>query len=60
MRGLIGSMNVWPETIRFLARGIVDPSPLVTASFGLDNALDAYDAARDTERNLKVHINTAS
>ena len=59
MRGLIGSMNVWPETIRFLARGIVDPSTLVTASFSLDNALDAYDAARDTERNLKVHINTA-
>lgn len=60
MRGLIGSMNVWPETIRLLARGIVDPSSLVTASFDLEHALDAYDAARDTEQNLKVHINTAS
>jgi 2-desacetyl-2-hydroxyethyl bacteriochlorophyllide A dehydrogenase len=60
MRGLIGSMNVWPQTIRFLARGIVDPSILVTASFDLDNALDAYDAARDTKRNIKVHIRTGS
>lgn len=60
MRGLIGSMNVWPESIRFLARGLVDPSTLVTATFGIDEALDAYDAARDTERNIKVHIRTGS
>jgi len=58
LRGLIGSMNVWPEAIRFLARGVVDPSTLVTASFGLDNALDAYSAARDTAKNIKVHIKT--
>lgn len=60
MRGLIGSMNVWPETIRLLARGIVDPSILVTTSFDLDHAMDAYDAARDTGQNIKVHIRTAS
>ena len=58
VRGLIGSMNVWPESIRFLARGVVDPSMLVTASYDLGNALDAYDAARDTENNVKVHIRT--
>lgn len=60
MRGLIGSMNVWPESIRFLARGVVDPSTLVTASFGIEQALDAYQAARDTQRNIKVHIRTGS
>lgn len=60
MRGLIGSMNVWPESIRFLARGVVDPSTLVTASFDLESALDAYEAAKDTQRNIKVHIRTAS
>lgn len=60
MRGLIGSMNVWPESIRFLASGVVDPSTLVTASFDLEHALDAYTAARDTGQNIKVHIRTAS
>jgi L-iditol 2-dehydrogenase len=60
MRGLIGSMNVWPESIRFLARGVVDPSALVTATFGIEQALDAYEAARNTERNIKVHIRTGS
>ena len=58
MRGLIGSMNVWPEAIRFLARGLVDPSTLVTATFGIEHALDAYEAARQTDRNIKVHIRT--
>lgn len=56
LRGLIGSMNVWPQTIRFLARGVIDPSMLVTANFGLEEAPRAYDAARDTGRNIKVHI----
>lgn len=60
LRGLIGSMNVWPESIRFLASGVVDPSTLVTSTFGLEQALDAYDAARDTEHNIKVHIRTGS
>jgi L-iditol 2-dehydrogenase len=60
MRGLIGSMNVWPESIRFLASGSVDPSILVTASFDLESALDAYQAARDTKQNIKVHIRTGS
>jgi L-iditol 2-dehydrogenase len=60
MRGLIGSMNVWPESIRFLARGVIDPSSLVTSTFGLEDALAAYDAAKDTENNIKVHIRTSS
>lgn len=56
MRGLIGSMGVWPETIRFLASGVVDPSTLVTARFALEDSLDAYAAAKDTANNIKVHI----
>lgn len=56
VRGLIGSMGVWPQAIRFLARGVVDPSVLVTAEFELEDASNAYEAARDTEHNVKVHI----
>ncbi len=60
MRGLIGSVGLWPRTIRFLASGVVDASSIVTATFPLENALDALEAARDTTRNIKVHLATGA
>jgi L-iditol 2-dehydrogenase len=60
IRGVIGSPNIWPKTIRFLASGAVDPTSIVTASYPLDSALDALAAARDTRSNIKVHIETGS
>jgi L-iditol 2-dehydrogenase len=60
IRGIIGSPNVWPKTIRFLASGVVDPTAIVTASYPLDDALDALTAARDTASNIKVHIETGA
>jgi threonine dehydrogenase-like Zn-dependent dehydrogenase len=59
IRGIIGSAGLWPNTIRFLARGVVDPGMIVTAQFPLADALSALDAARDTAHNVKVHIQTA-
>jgi L-iditol 2-dehydrogenase len=59
LKGIIGSAGLWPQTIRFLASGVVDPSAIVTARFPLESALDALDAAQDTARNVKVHIETA-
>jgi L-iditol 2-dehydrogenase len=59
LTGIIGSAGLWPQTIRFLASGVVDPSAIVTARFPLESALDALDAAQDTARNVKVHIETA-
>ena len=56
IRGVIGSPGVWPKTIRFLASGVVDPTPIVTAAFPLERGLDALAAARDTSTNVKVHI----
>jgi 2-desacetyl-2-hydroxyethyl bacteriochlorophyllide A dehydrogenase len=56
MRGMIGSAGVWPQTIRFLASGVVDVAKVVTAAFPLTSALDALAAARDTRSNIKVHI----
>jgi L-iditol 2-dehydrogenase len=58
IRGIIGSPYVWPQAIRFLAAGVVDPTPVVTASYMLDDALEALAAARDTATNIKVHIRT--
>jgi L-iditol 2-dehydrogenase len=56
IRGIIGSAGVWPQTIRFLASGVVDPTPIITARFPLEAALDALAAARDTSANIKVHV----
>ncbi|HLZ30297.1 MAG TPA: zinc-binding dehydrogenase [Chloroflexota bacterium] len=59
LQGMVGSVGVWPQTIRFLARGIVDPARIVTASIPLASATEALAAARDTARNIKVHIATS-
>jgi len=59
IRGIIGSAGLWPQTIRFLAGGAVDPTAIVTAQFPLVDALAALDAARDTTANVKVHIHGA-
>ena len=55
VRGIIGSVGLWPKVIRFLASGVIDPTAIVTATYGLDDALDALGAARDTGANVKVH-----
>ncbi|HLI58692.1 MAG TPA: zinc-binding dehydrogenase [Solirubrobacteraceae bacterium] len=59
IRGIIGSAGLWPQTIRFLASGAVDPTAIVTAQFPLADALAALRAARDTAANVKVHIQSA-
>ena len=60
IRGSIGSPGVWPQTLRFLARTGLDLSPMVTRRFTLDEAPDAYTAARQTGENIKVHIESRS
>jgi L-iditol 2-dehydrogenase len=60
IRGTIGSPGVWPQTLRFLARTGLDLSPMVTRRFPLDEAPDAYAAARQTSENIKVHIENGS
>jgi L-iditol 2-dehydrogenase len=59
IRGMIGSVGVWPQAIRFVASGAVDPAQIVTASIPLERAIEALAAARDTDTNIKVHIRTA-
>jgi L-iditol 2-dehydrogenase len=60
IRGTIGSPGVWPQTLRFLARTGLDLSPMVTRRFPLGEAPDAYEAARQTGENIKVHIESGS
>jgi L-iditol 2-dehydrogenase len=54
--GSIGSPGVWPETLRFLANSGIDLTPLVTQRFGIDDALEALDAAHHPETTIKAHI----
>jgi L-iditol 2-dehydrogenase len=56
VRGIIGSAGMWPRTIRFMANSGVDPAPLLTATYPLEEAAAALEAARDTRRNVKVQI----
>jgi threonine dehydrogenase-like Zn-dependent dehydrogenase len=56
IRGSIGSPGVWPQTLKFLARNNIDLTPMITATFALDESPKAYEAAKDTSTNVKVHI----
>jgi L-iditol 2-dehydrogenase len=56
IQGIVGSAGIWPQAIRFLASGVVDPSPIVTAQYPLDAAVDALQAASLGSGNIKVHI----
>ena len=56
VNGIIGSAGLWPKTIRFMATSGLDPTPLLTATFQLEEGTAALDAARDTSRNVKVQI----
>jgi L-iditol 2-dehydrogenase len=60
IQGIVGSAGIWPQAIRFLASGVVDPTPIVTARFPLSQATSALNAASLGTGNIKVHIETAS
>ena len=60
IQGIVGSVGIWPQAIRFLASGVVDPTPIVTAHYPLAAAPDALGAAALGSGNIKVHIETSS
>ena len=60
IQGIVGSAGIWPQAIRFLASGVVDPTPIVTARYPLEEAPEALKAASLGSGNIKVHIEVAS
>lgn len=60
IQGIVGSAGIWPQAIRFLASGVVDPTPIVTARYSLDEAAQALKAATPESGNIKVHIEVPS
>ena len=59
IQGIVGSAGIWPQAIRFLASGVVDPTPIVTARYPLAQAPEALKAASLGSGNVKVHIEVA-
>jgi len=57
VRGVLGSVGLWPEAIALIERGAVQTAPLVTATFGLERARDALESLAG---NLKVLIDPRS
>ena len=60
IQGIVGSAGIWPQAIRFLASGVVDPTPIVTARYPLEEAPEALKAASLGSGNIKVHIEVAA
>ena len=60
IQGIVGSAGIWPQAIRFLASGVVDPTPVVTARYPLVDAPAALAAASLGSGNIKVHIEVSS
>jgi L-iditol 2-dehydrogenase len=56
LQGIVGSADIWPQAIRFLATGVVDPARIVTARYPLGAGTDALGAAALGSGNIKVHI----
>ena len=54
-----GSFRFHPEfamAVRLIDEGRVDLKPLLTASYGLDEAVQAFEAASDRRRSMKVQL----
>jgi L-iditol 2-dehydrogenase len=60
IRGIIGSMNVWPQTIRFLSSGVVNPSPIVSDHFAQSDCAEAFTLSRAGGKTTKVHVEMGS
>jgi L-iditol 2-dehydrogenase len=59
IQGIVGSAGIWPQAIRFLASGVVDPTPIITARYPLGEAAGALGAAALGAGNIKVHLEVA-
>jgi L-iditol 2-dehydrogenase len=54
--GSNGSPGVWPRAMRFLVNAKVDLSPVVTQTYPLAEAVQAFAAAEHGRDVIKIHI----
>jgi threonine dehydrogenase-like Zn-dependent dehydrogenase len=48
------------ETLRLIADGTVDPTPLITGTVGLDGVAQAFEVLGDPEKHAKILVDPAS
>ena len=48
------------DTLQMIAKGLVDPTPLITGTVGLDGVATAFDVLADAERHAKILIDPRS
>jgi threonine dehydrogenase-like Zn-dependent dehydrogenase len=48
------------EALQLIARGTVDPTPLITGTVGLDGVADAFEVLGDPEEHAKILIDPTS
>jgi L-iditol 2-dehydrogenase len=54
--GSNGSPGIWPRALQFMVNAKVDLSPVVTRTYPLDEALQAFAAAEKGGGVIKIHI----
>jgi L-iditol 2-dehydrogenase len=60
VKGCIGSPGVWPAAIRFLERTGIDLSPIQTHTFGLEDAVEAFELGKDARKAIKITLMTGA
>jgi 2-desacetyl-2-hydroxyethyl bacteriochlorophyllide A dehydrogenase len=60
IRGSTGAPpEIWAPALRFVVQSTLDLSPLVTTRYTLQEAAEAYEAARSSSKDIKIHIEPA-
>lgn len=50
----------YPQAVRLIDQGIIDVRPIITASYPLEEAIEALKAASDRSRSVKVQLTLGS
>lgn len=56
LRGSFRFHEEFSTAVKLMQRGLIDPSPLITHTIGLDDAIAAFDLAGDRSQAMKAQI----
>lgn len=56
LRGSFRFHSEFATAVAMMQKGLIDVTPLITHKFGLDDAIDAFEMAKDRSQAMKVQI----
>ncbi len=56
LRGTFRFQEEFPLAVELLARGAIDPMPMLTARMPIEEAVEAFELAADRGRAMKVQL----